>query len=371
MQRVVIFSLALVVTALGCGNGDGSGCAVLSDSTGGQLSQLGTPQLQISVEARFLSIDENFLDQLGVDFDLTTNMGEDNGGAVGGFSGELDDLVVPSGAAGGAANREFVVPQNYDPMSYLGTNWPDFIRPFGDTAEFVMLPPFNCVIFEAGSFTLPVNFPGITLKNLPATDSGLTGAAVKYTFLDDVQLTAVLQALEADINNKTITAPTLTLYNDQRALVTVQDAMPTLGELTPGFANEISGIVSAPTSINTGTSLSFVPHVVEGTDNVILTIRPSLAASAPLGQAFEAGGLPADLEFTIEEGSRNYVKIEVPDGQTVALGGFMQVGQQEESGIPFLKNVPIISWLFGTGSKFTNPNAELLVFLTPHIIRSD
>ncbi|MHC4493382.1 MAG: type II secretion system protein GspD [Planctomycetota bacterium] len=350
MQRVVICSLALVVTALGCGNGDGSGCAVLSDSTGGQLSQLGTPQLQISVEARFLSIDENFLDQLGVDFDLTTNMGEDNGGAVGGFSGELDDLVVPSGAAGGAANREFVVPQNYDPMSYLGTNWPDFIRPFGDTAEFVMLPPFNCVIFEAGSFTLPVNFPGITLKNLPATDSGLTGAAVKYTFLDDVQLTAVLQALEADINNKTITAPTLTLYNDQ---------------------HEISGIVSAPTSINTGTSLSFVPHVVEGTDNVILTIRPSLAASAPLGQAFEAGGLPADLEFTIEEGSRNYVKIEVPDGQTVALGGFMQVGQQEESGIPFLKNVPIISWLLGTESKFTNPNADLMVFVTPHIIRSD
>jgi general secretion pathway protein D len=61
----------------------------------------------------------------------------------------------------------------------------------------------------------------------------------------------------------------------------------------------------------------------------------------------------------------------VKDGKTVVIGGLFE-DRIEESvvKIPFLGDIPILGWLFKSKSE-TMEKRNLLVFITPHIIRGD
>ncbi len=59
----------------------------------------------------------------------------------------------------------------------------------------------------------------------------------------------------------------------------------------------------------------------------------------------------------------------VNDGQTVVLGGIMETERREgERKVPFLGDIPGLGLLFRTTTK-TNNRDELLIFVTPKILR--
>lgn len=373
MRRAVILSCALAVCGLGCGGGDGgSVCTVLSESTGGQLSQVDASTRQVMIETRIVEVTQNFSQSLGVDWDLATAIEEDGGGTLGGFNGHFVDTLARSGATGGEANRLYLLPGNHDPDSYFGVAWQDFIREFTETSVFVAAPPFVCFLIDGNSQVPLSGFPGIDLSNPTARDPGLTGGTIHTELLDDAQLAAILQAIEANQLNQVITVPNITTYNGQRVVMTVQDFTPAVGRLNQEFSDALTPIVANPFGLFSGLTLEVTPTVTEN-DRVILETRlGSLGISAFLSQQFDAGGQPSDLEFPIVQTSRAFTEIEVADGQTAFIGGLTRPGQtQRENGLPFLKDLPLIGQLFGDGSVFTDPDAELLVFLTPRIIQPD
>jgi general secretion pathway protein D len=58
----------------------------------------------------------------------------------------------------------------------------------------------------------------------------------------------------------------------------------------------------------------------------------------------------------------------VKDGQTILLGGLMKSNKTtSQSGIPFLRNIPILGYLFGGGTKEAQ-KTELILLITPHVI---
>ncbi len=62
----------------------------------------------------------------------------------------------------------------------------------------------------------------------------------------------------------------------------------------------------------------------------------------------------------------------VDNGSTVSIGGIYQTDEQTiESGIPFLKDLPIIGWLFKNGYNPQQTKSELLIFLTPRVINQE
>jgi general secretion pathway protein D len=67
---------------------------------------------------------------------------------------------------------------------------------------------------------------------------------------------------------------------------------------------------------------------------------------------------------------RNVVsRVVVQDGQTVGLAGLIQDNiSRGNQGIPWLKDVPLLGLLAGTQDN-TRQRTELLVLLTPHVIR--
>jgi type IV pilus assembly protein PilQ len=61
----------------------------------------------------------------------------------------------------------------------------------------------------------------------------------------------------------------------------------------------------------------------------------------------------------------------VKDGDTVVIGGLYQrTTQSNRSGIPGFSNIPVIGWLFRREQE-RDVSDELLIFLTPRIIRQD
>ena len=59
----------------------------------------------------------------------------------------------------------------------------------------------------------------------------------------------------------------------------------------------------------------------------------------------------------------------VKDGETTVIGGIYEVTKTDSvSGIPFLMDVPVLGWFFKTSTK-REDTSELLVFLTPRILK--
>ena len=58
----------------------------------------------------------------------------------------------------------------------------------------------------------------------------------------------------------------------------------------------------------------------------------------------------------------------VRTGETVVIGGiFYKYSAKTDSGIPWLKDVPILGWLF-KAEEDTREKSELLIFLTPTVV---
>lgn len=106
-----------------------------------------------------------------------------------------------------------------------------------------------------------------------------------------------------------------------------------------------------------------------------LTIRPtinqdgyvSLTVLQEVSTATNQVQFDAPVIGTREAATRLLVK----DGHTAILGGLVEQGKEwTRTGIPILKDIPLLGGLFGT-TRSTDTATELVLFLTPHVLRDD
>jgi general secretion pathway protein D len=96
----------------------------------------------------------------------------------------------------------------------------------------------------------------------------------------------------------------------------------------------------------------------------------SIDTSTP-GQVIEGGSLVSSAVYApnINKRSANTVVV-TPDGQPVVIGGLIGSDKSSnDSKIPILGDIPVLGQLFKFSSK-SNTKSELLIFLTPHIVRA-
>jgi general secretion pathway protein D len=101
------------------------------------------------------------------------------------------------------------------------------------------------------------------------------------------------------------------------------------------------------------------------------TINPDGYVSLQVAQ--EVSSATAETQFgapvisTREASTHLFVR----DGQTAVVGGLVDWQRERtRSGVPFLRDIPVIGWLFGS-VRHADINSELFLFLTPHIIVTD
>ncbi len=72
------------------------------------------------------------------------------------------------------------------------------------------------------------------------------------------------------------------------------------------------------------------------------------------------------ISFTTKEA---YTELLVDDGDTIVIGGIRKTNKRfGEEGLPYLRKIPVLGWMFKTETKDDN-YAELLIFITPRVVQ--
>jgi len=171
---------------------------------------------------------------------------------------------------------------------------------------------------------------------------------------------ATLQALARDQKVRVLATPhILTMANVQ--------AQIQIGQLFPVVTTFFPGIVGTPPQISTelrsiATTLQVTPRV----NNAGYIVMDIVQTIDDLGGTVQQAGFTQPIINTRVARTSVMVK----DGQTVVIGGFMRDRLQKvETGIPILKDLPLLGPLFRRTEK-TKDRTELMVFLTPRIVRT-
>ena len=112
-----------------------------------------------------------------------------------------------------------------------------------------------------------------------------------------------------------------------------------------------------------GILLDFVPTVVE-TGRIVLTVRPEVSEpdfSEPL--------LIGPVPLPVINVRRAETTVEVGDGESIVIAGlFRNRSVTEESGVPLLKDVPVLGLLFGRTATESD-ELELIVIVTARLVQ--
>ena len=182
-----------------------------------------TRAIQVTIETRFLTVQRNFLEDVGVDVDFIFN---------------LED------------------PNKFSPINV--TN---------DSFTFTANPNTG----------VPGSISNINPSDTSTTTLGGASLNLTGTYLDNFGVNLLLRATQAAVNSTLLTAPRVTLFNGQRAYVVVatetayvSDLNPVVGQSSVGFDPEVSVVQS-------GVLLDVQATVSSDRKYVTLTLRPTLA----------------------------------------------------------------------------------------------
>jgi general secretion pathway protein D len=198
---------------------------------------------------------------------------------------------------------------------------------------------------------------------LPITRAGATGLAFSY-LNSAASMRADVTALAGKNDAQILSSPKLMARNGETATIQVAQEVPILTSIT-----------STPGSIlTTGTTTNTVQYRTAG---MILKVRPvinsgnriDLDISQEVSDVKEivAGGIASP---TI--GIRKVdTKLTLRDGSTVMLAGLISNNNSSsDSGVPFLKDLPLVGSLFKSQS-VGRGKTELIILITPYIINDD
>lgn len=132
---------------------------------------------------------------------------------------------------------------------------------------------------------------------------------------------------------------------------------------------------SSGTVVSTSGNSHVVPSVATEKieTGIILVVTPQVAADGRISLEMFAKSSQADFTHAVDgiptETSREATaSVIVRDGETVVLGGIYTTrSEDKEDGVPYLRSIPVLGWLFRREDR-QDRREDLLVFLTPRVL---
>ncbi|MCH7944458.1 MAG: type II and III secretion system protein, partial [Armatimonadetes bacterium] len=162
---------------------------------------------------------------------------------------------------------------------------------------------------------------------------------------------------------RTVTAPLVRTLNNQLAFISnVVTTTIFINQVTNGPSGII--ITPNPVALTATTFLSVTPRI-NNDGTITVGISPQLQSFGQLKRGPDGQEIPDILQQTISVVAR------VRSGETIALGGMTnKFDSYSESRIPILSDLPIIGQLF-KGRNTNTSTSELIIFVTPTIVKDD
>jgi len=236
----------------------------------------------------------------------------------------------------------------------LGIQWGGLARGAGTTNQYI---------------TSGANSSGVLGSNLDAAISPTSGMAVNFPAdlgnsggltigyvaerLGDNVLALQLSALQREGKLNILSSPSITTLDNQSAVIESGSTVP-------------YQTVSSNGDIN-----------IEWKDAVLrLEVEPHVINDTTLKLAIKTR--KDELDFSREVQGNPYIitkkaetSIFLFDGQTTVIGGLnKEKNSDSETGVPWLMNMPFIGHLF-KGTSHDNTMEDVLIFITPHILKKE
>jgi len=205
-----------------------------------------------------------------------------------------------------------------------------------------------------GGGLVPPAVPANFLLDLPAAVATGSGGAIGFSLasIGGAILDAQLSALETSGRGKIISSPKIATIDNTEAQIQSGRKIPVATVSSEGTRTEF---------VDASITLKVTPHV---TPNDYIGMKIT-ATKNEADFAQQVNGIPT---ITTREANTDML---VKDGDTVVIGGLYQRNiQTARNGIPGLSNLPVLGWLFRK-ERESDTSDELLIFLTPRIIRQD
>ena len=200
-----------------------------------------------------------------------------------------------------------------------------------------------------GQRALPQENVG-TAVNLAATNAtsalGLSLGSVNGAFSLDV----ALSALESSGQGRILSTPRITTQNNVTATIVQGDQIP---------IQTVANNTVTVTFKDAALTLSVTPQITAA-NTVIMQIQLENDV-ADFSRA--VNGIPAIIT------QRATTTVQVGDSETTVIGGiFESIRTESHDRTPALHRIPLLGWLFKRDS-LDETSDELLIFITPHILR--
>ena len=230
-------------------------------------------------------------------------------------------------------------------MKQLGFNWENILSTSGG-ATIGMVQGRNVFDIIPNEFTNPVS----PMKNFLTEVTGLAGELPIGNF----DFNFVIDALEEEGVISVLAEPNLTTLSGEEASFLAGGEYPIPVFQRDGLSIEYKEF---------GVALSFTPVVLDS-GRINIHLKPEVSQITSSGAIMIDGlNIPAlstrRIETTVELGS----------GQSFAVAGLIQNnGVHDLTKFPWLADIPVIGALFRS-SKFTRSESELVIIITPYIVK--
>jgi type IV pilus assembly protein PilQ len=240
---------------------------------------------------------------------------------------------------------------------------PSFARALGNRLTFDL---FGTTFTSAAGAGTPFAPNITTFPNVP-TGLGATVSIIQNRLGGFRNLASALEAAENEGNIRIISRPSVVTLNNQASTIRseriLRIALPASTNIATGSGSSAAGAAVATEKVPIGINLTVTPQV--SSDGFVLmniNVKSSSVANSPTVPGGQSGVIPFD-ELNREANASVLVK----DGDTIVLGGILKdTAQENESGVPYLKEIPILGWLFKT-HRWQKDFEELMVFITPRL----
>jgi type II secretory pathway component GspD/PulD (secretin) len=192
-------------------------------------------------------------------------------------------------------------------------------------------------------------------QTMAGPSSTLSGGQLKITTLTFKGLsgTVTLDALIQDQKAHLLASPSIATLNGKEARIIIGERYP-YKEKT----QTTTGTTETTKFVDIGTTLRVTPQV--SPDGwITMYVHPEVSS---LTSSLDAGPRIATREAD--------ATIRVRDGETIIIGGLIKRQDDRVKGrVPIIGHIPILGWLFTKASSDLT-STELVVFITPRIIRT-
>jgi len=367
--------------------------------------------LQVTIEVRFISLNDTFFERIGVDFDFNIQSNVNQPLNMTAIPTQGNSSTYPTSlgisASPGGPTQTIGLDNSGNPGVALS--------PYASTTTFLpQAQQGNIQPYQRNYFSIPFrqnSFGAAQVPSFPGMpDVASSAANFGFAILSDIEAYFLIQAAQGNTRSNIMQAPKVTLFNGQNAYISDTRQRPFVTSVIPVVGDFAAAQQPVITVLSEGTAVNVQAVVSSDRRFVRLTLVPFFSTIGKVeqfqfegsrstkskssdeksgvdGDAKVAGnqagaglttGLKSDRE--VEERSSGTTiqlpeflfttvttTVSVPDGGTVLLGGIKRLREgRNEYGVPILSKIPYINRLFknvGLG----RTTDSLMLMVTPRI----